>query len=189
MFCQTQKEDDYNEKIAKLHTDLDWVKSNTTTDRSELFAGAGQIQGEIGVDGQEPTTAQVLAQGHKIQDESLASVARTKAMLAASNDIADETAVKLQGQSEQLKVIGAGVDDVEANLNRADIQIRRFMRKMMTDKLIMCMLFLIICGVIFMIIWNWINPDAGGVSVNDQIITPSAELELELEQTQRAGSW
>ena len=51
--------------------------------------------------------------------------------------VGTETAEKLRGQTEQLRNIDVDIMKVKSNLNRADVLIRAFVRKMMTDKIIM----------------------------------------------------
>ena len=86
-----------------------------------------------------------------------------------------ETAQKLKGQTEQLKNIDADIMKVKSNLKRADLLLRAFMRRMMTDKVIMIFVCLIFCGIVGIIVYKVVDPqgaDESGLNVPDEVVDP-----------------
>jgi hypothetical protein len=53
-----------------------------------------------------------------------------------------------------MKGIYSNVDKIEGDLKRADKIMRAFMRRMATDKLVLCFILLIIIGIITIIAWQ-----------------------------------
>lgn len=60
--------------------------------------------------------------------------------------------VELKRQGDQIKNIQEDVNQIESNIARANKQIRIFMRRMATDKLILLMLFLVTCGIVVAVV-------------------------------------
>ena len=123
----------------------------------------------------EMSTQEVLQEAGKVQDQSLAAVKRMQQNIADSREVGTATAVKLEGQTRQLKNIDADIMKVKSNLNRADLLLRAFMRKMATDKIIMGFMLLIFIGVAVIIIWKIVNPEAvedAGLNVPDEVVDP-----------------
>ena len=83
------------------------------------------------------STTEVLQEAGKVQDQSLSALQRMKQNIAASKEVGASTAAQLEAQTRQLKNIDADVMKVKSNLSRADLLLRAFMRKIMTDKIIM----------------------------------------------------
>ena len=85
----------------------------------------------------EMTTQEVLQEAGKVQDQSLGALSRMKQQIAQTKEVGATTAVQLKAQTEQLKNIDTDIMKVKSNLTRADLLVRAFMRKIMTDKIIM----------------------------------------------------
>eukprot|EP00735_Rhodelphis_limneticus_P002442 TRINITY_DN13311_c0_g1::TRINITY_DN13311_c0_g1_i1::g.12666::m.12666 TRINITY_DN13311_c0_g1::TRINITY_DN13311_c0_g1_i1::g.12666 ORF type:complete len:290 (+),score=51.61,sp/Q9LNH6/NPS12_ARATH/27.56/1e-18,V-SNARE_C/PF12352.3/5.7e+03,V-SNARE_C/PF12352.3/3.5e-07,Sec20/PF03908.8/9.1e+02,Sec20/PF03908.8/8.6e-07,V-SNARE/PF05008.10/1.5e-05,V-SNARE/PF05008.10/5.8,SNARE/PF05739.14/1.1e+03,SNARE/PF05739.14/0.00015,RVT_thumb/PF06817.9/0.021,Tropomyosin/PF00261.15/54,Tropomyosin/PF00261.15/0.012,T4SS/PF07996.6/ len=149
----------HNNNIQKLISDLNWTK--TANEKAELFEGK-EVQ-----DPQNLSAKQMIDYGKKIQDESLDSLARSKKLVAESQQVGTDTAAKLKEQTEQLKQIHSDVERIESNLKQADKLIRRFMRRMMTDKLVLCMLFLIVCGIGGIIAYHIVDAKDGKEQVKE----------------------
>merc|ERR1712087_398960 len=112
---------------------------------------------------------------------SLQSLGRMKAQLADTMQVGADTATKLKGQTEQLQNIDTDIMKVKSNLNRADLLIRAFMRRMATDKIIMVFMCLIFCGIIAIIVFKIVDPkgaDESGVNVPDTVVDPLGERRL-----------
>jgi len=155
------KHKEHHAKLQALNGDLQIAKSDA--DRQNL--GVRSIE--------EMTPAEILEVAGKTQDQSLASVNRMKQRIAESKVVGAETAEKLRGQTEQLKNIDVDIMKVKSNLNRADVLIRAFVRKMMTDKIIMLLVCLIFCGVVGIIVYRVVKPDAGAIGENSETVGAS----------------
>jgi len=106
----------------------------------------------------EMTTQEVIQEASKVQDASMSKVKRMQQQVAESREVGAATAVRLKGQTEQLKNIDTDIMKVKSNLSRADLLLRAFMRKMMTDKLIMGFMCLIFVGIIVIVVYKLAKP-------------------------------
>ena len=64
---------------------------------------------------------------------------------------------------------------VRSNLGRADLLMRAFMRKMMTDKIIMIFMLLIFIGIVVIVVWKIVDPQGledNGLNVPDAVVDP-----------------
>uniref|UniRef100_A0A7S2IXW3 t-SNARE coiled-coil homology domain-containing protein n=1 Tax=Haptolina brevifila TaxID=156173 RepID=A0A7S2IXW3_9EUKA len=121
----------------------------------------------------EMTTQEVIAEGAKIQDRDLSALERMKRQVAETGEVAAATAMRLKGQTDQLKNIDTDVGKVKSNLSRADLLVRQFMRKMMTDKLVMIFMCLIVCGIIGIIVYKVMDPqgaEENNIAVPDEVV-------------------
>ena len=117
------------------------------------------------------------------------AVNRMKRQIEESKEVGASTAVRLKGQTEQLRKIDEDIMKVGSNLQRADLLLRQFMRKMATDKIIMAFMLLIFIGVLVIIVWKIVDPDGvedANLNVPDQVVDPLADTD-EADQTQSAA--
>jgi hypothetical protein len=91
---------------------------------------------------------QITSNCKTIQQNTLESTARSKAVLQETAVIGKETRHAVAIQKERLQSVENGLDRVDGNIRTANRQIRVFIRRMATDKLVMCLLVLVILGVI-----------------------------------------
>lgn len=125
---------DFQQRLQAMHGELQVTKQET--ERQQI--------GVRTVD--EMTTQEVLQEASKVQDQSLSAVERMKRQIQESKEIGATTAVRLKGQTEQLKNIDTDIMKVKSNLSRADLLIKAYLRKMTTDKIILSFLCLIFIG-------------------------------------------
>ena len=169
----------FHNSLNKLHGDLQWAK--TEGERGGL--------GLRSVD--DMTAGEIIQEAAKTQDQSLASVQRMKQQIADSKQVGAETAQKLKGQTEQLKNIDADIMKVKSNLKRADLLLRAFMRRMMTDKVIMIFVCLIFCGIVGIIVFKVVNPEAAdesGLNVPDAVVDPLGGADVRRALRERGGA-
>jgi len=156
-----ERHKEHHVRLQALSGDLQMAKSDA--DRKNL--GVRSID--------ELTPAQIIEVASKTQDDSMASVNRMKQKIAESKQVGADTASKLRQQTEQLKNIDTDIMKVKSNLNRADVLVRAFIRKMMTDKIILIFMCLIFMGVIAIIIYKIVKPDGGGGGSSTSNSNPS----------------
>jgi SNARE protein len=123
----------------------------------------------------EMSTQEVLQEAGKVQDQSLGALKRMQQNIAASREVGTATAAALEDQTKQLKNIDTDIMKVKSNLVRADLLVRAFMRKIMTDKIIMLFMCLIFTGVVVIVVWKIVNPQGvrdAGLNVPDQVVDP-----------------
>eukprot|EP00668_Euglena_longa_P005714 GGOE01006745.1.p1 GENE.GGOE01006745.1~~GGOE01006745.1.p1 ORF type:complete len:239 (-),score=88.58 GGOE01006745.1:768-1484(-) len=100
------------------------------------------------------TRQSVLKDALKVQDQSLASLARTAQVAAQSEDLAVKTNVQLKVQTEQLGRIDNDLDTLQGEIKRARKEMVWFVRNAMTDKCLVCLFGLIALAVVFLICWK-----------------------------------
>lgn len=61
-------------------------------------------------------------------------------------------AVKLRAQGEALQRVDAALDEIESNVRRANKQVRAFIRRMGTDKLILVLVLLVAIGLVVAVV-------------------------------------
>ena len=140
--------------MEEIQQKLKWVKSEA--DRSNLL-GPGAEMAPM-------SDSQYVNKANELQDDSLKSLARSKAVVEDATNIGAETATSLKAQTEQLNRISKDVDSIANNLKLAEKQLRSFVRRMATDKLILCLLCCIVCAIIALIVVSVVkkhhhNPD------------------------------
>jgi SNARE protein len=95
-----------------------------------------------------------------IQAETLAALKRTNVTVNETQDVADEAQNKLKQQTEQFLRINTKLDDLGSEVERGKKELNAFMRRMMTDKIILCFIVLIIIAIIVVIVLKVKNPFA-----------------------------
>jgi hypothetical protein len=97
-----------------------------------------------------------------VQDQSSAALSRTQKLVEQSEQIGQETNIKIKTQTEQMKNTNADVVGVDQRLKRADKLIQQILRRLATDKLIMCMVLILILAILALIILKSTNMLGGG---------------------------
>ena len=86
------------------------------------------------------------------QKESLQSTTRSKQIVENTIQVGNEASSTLNAQTSQMKRIDQGLDDLSNNLKRANQQVKVFVRRMATDKLIMVLFLMVILGIVASIV-------------------------------------
>jgi len=137
----TEKAAQLEEKINQIGSDLDWLEKSDPNEELANQAKATDYKA-------------VLDEGRVIQEDDLNRLHGITQTIAKTQEIGSETLSTMQKQREQIVNIDRGVDEVSSNIKLANRQLRVFVRRMATDKIIMGFLFLIFVGVVFIIIWK-----------------------------------
>ena len=87
-------------------------------------------------------------------------------------------------QTEQLEGVHQGIQDVNVYLKLASKELRAFVRRTATDKLIMSFVCLIVVGIIFIIIWQSIK----GKNSQRKTISLTLNLGKKKKSTDSAGT-
>jgi len=105
--------------------------------RSSLLSGSSAAEGGLGSKGMKGKGNDTLLDGaNKIQDLTMASVNRTAAMIAESQELGQSTIENLKDQAAQIADINTEITVIDSNLKRAEKLITSFTRRMATDKII-----------------------------------------------------
>ena len=87
-----------------------------------------------------------------VQEQSLASTGRAKAVLQQTIEVGTTAAATLKAQGQQLQDVDKDIDTLESNLRKAAQQIRAYIRKLATDKVVLLMVLLVLLGILAVII-------------------------------------
>lgn len=117
------------------------------------------LEGRV-VDADALNPTQIIQHAAKVQESSVASLARSKNMVQKSHEVGVETASQLHAQTEKLKGVDTQVKDMDQYFAAAKEQIRVIGKRVETDKFIMVMLLLCMLGVIVIIAYKWFHPDS-----------------------------
>jgi hypothetical protein len=95
----------------------------------------------------------LLNDAHGLQDETMASVARSRALVEDSKDIANATLEVLTTQREQINDISDEIDVIDSNLTRAEKLISAFARRMASDRILQFFMLVNVVLVIAVVIY------------------------------------
>jgi len=121
----------HEESLVKIEADLKAHRTNNS--REQLFVGGGnnEIDPEVGGDS-------LLKDASRLQNKTQDSINRTKQMVTESKEVGLATVEELHRQREQIENIDKDADRMGDELNRADLLIKTFMKRMATDKIFQC---------------------------------------------------
>jgi len=143
-----RKAKEYGDIINKLIEDLNWAES-----REDLLEG-GKKPGDL----ENMATDEILKGAADIQASSLQSLDRTIAVIEDTRGVGSAASNALVENTEHMERIKGQLDDLESNLTLAGKQLRSFARRAGTDKIIMGFMCLIVCGIVFIIVWSAVKP-------------------------------
>eukprot|EP00754_Rhynchopus_humris_P004726 Rhum_TRINITY_DN12381_c0_g1::Rhum_TRINITY_DN12381_c0_g1_i1::g.51490::m.51490 len=153
---QTEKRH-YKEKLSDKQSRLlqlqKQLKEKEDEGTNAVFgAGAGEEE-----DGRKEVR-DVFTKIDKHQDASKAAVDRMIGKMADTEATGHQAAAALANQGEMLKDIDDDLDKLGDDIQRAKKELHAFARRMATDKLILCCLFLLVLGVVVAIILKFVLP-------------------------------
>eukprot|EP00741_Cyanophora_paradoxa_P021816 tig00000241_g21059.t1 len=164
-----KKATEYDQKIKEFQNQLQWAKSSD--EKSQLMSGAAATKKPVGekqkaamraaeekaMEEADPDTLdgkQLIQVAERTQEKSKKSITNMKRLVAEAETVGAATNVKLQEQTDQMRRIGEGLDQVESNLKRAEKQIRVIARGIARDKIAWVFLVLILGAIGFIIYWK-----------------------------------
>ena len=156
-----KKVNELERRLKKAQSELRQAKSQA--DKSHLVEGATPTSRDPGLLQDE----EMLDEAARIQGKDKSAVRRMQKMVAQTEDVASSTMDTMKNQTEQLSKIHAELEEMDSTLKLADQQIKQYVRKMATDKLIMAMLFLIVIGIIVVLVLKTL-----GIISSDNVQVP-----------------
>jgi len=114
------------------------------------------------------TADEVLDIAANTQVQSLDALDRIANTVNDTREVGANTMESLHGQTEQLRRVDEGISEVQSNLKLASKQLRAYVRRMATDKILVAFMALIVIGIIFVIVWSATHKNSS-TSVPDQL--------------------
>lgn len=171
---QLADEKAYRKVLTKAKTKMRELISELTTlrqasERVELMGANGSGETKA------VTNREVASEALRIQHDSKNITAQIISTIDETKEIALNNLEELDRQNQVIKNIGSKVMGLRSDVKRAGNLLRQFRRRMMTDKIIVCFLFLIVLGITGCIIYAAINPGQDTVYVPDAAKPPSKD--------------
>ncbi|OVA12732.1 Target SNARE coiled-coil domain [Macleaya cordata] len=136
--------------------------STLETKRVDLFDGPGGGE-EFGEENvllaSSMNNQQLMDNGNRMMDETDQAIERSKKVVEETMNVGAETAAALKAQTEQMSRIVNELDSIHFSIKKASQLVKEIGRQVATDRCIMALLFLIVCGVIAIIIVKLVNPN------------------------------
>uniref|UniRef100_A0A0D9VUD7 t-SNARE coiled-coil homology domain-containing protein n=1 Tax=Leersia perrieri TaxID=77586 RepID=A0A0D9VUD7_9ORYZ len=125
----------------------------------DMGAGSSEPTAEDNIQmASDMTNQQLMDAGREQMTQTDQAIDRSKMVVAQTIEVGTQTASALNQQTEQMKRIGNELDTVHFSLKKASQLVKEIGRQVATDKCIMALLFLIVCGVIAIIVVKIVNP-------------------------------
>ncbi|MED6179374.1 putative plant SNARE 13 [Stylosanthes scabra] len=160
-----QLNDEKQSMIKELNSYVALRKSYLNTlgsKKVELFdmgAGTSEPTGEQNVQlASEMSNQELINAGMKTMDETDQAIERSKQVVHQTIEVGTQTATTLKGQTEQMGRIVNELDSIQFSIKKASQLVKEIGRQVATDKCIMLLLVLIVCGVIAIIVVKIVNP-------------------------------
>ena len=162
----------YDVKVQNAKDNLQWARSQG--DRDELLGG--HRPAAKAADPNTMNSDQMLNALNGVNTKIDNSLDRTLAEAKAALDTGKETAHALEEQGEQIEQIAQDAKEIRDHLRTADVLIKNFAKRMATDRVIQCFLFLVTVAIVVIIIFATINPEQDTFQVPDEVKPPSSVL-------------
>lgn len=104
------------------------------------------------------TNREIASEAVKIQNQNKNITKDILSTLDETKDLATKNLEELESQNEKIKAIGSKVHSLRSDVKRAGKVLTQLRQRMMTDKLIVCFIFLVVVGIAFCIVYAAINP-------------------------------
>lgn len=143
------KAKDHQTRLNKLLQDLQWVKVDRN--RDDLMAGSRAVPTR-NTDPSQMEAGQLAQAGVEVQEDTFSSLERSRRNIEQTTEAGRETSAKLKQQTEQVNAISEDLTRIDTTLKRAGRELRAFIRRMATDKVIMCFLMLLVLGIVAAVI-------------------------------------
>lgn len=148
-----QKFRQYRITLKQFNTDLAWQKTNSTKNVLLEGATAEALQGE--------SEEALINHGLEVQQASSESLQRTLAVTAETQVIARSTAQTLDAHTQQLTRMYDDLEKIDSALDRSAVLMRRMARRVLTDKYIWVLVFLVVVAIIVIIVYKTLDPEGG----------------------------
>lgn len=143
---------EYDKYLRQVKRDVKWISGHARGQESSR-----NKSGEFTVDKIEKDEDVAIAYGRKLQFESLQMADRAIKDLEETKNVAADTAVMVNEQTEKISKMDQNLAQIESEMERATQTLKRMSRKVMTDKYVWCLLVLIIIAIIAIIVIQFVD--------------------------------
>tara|TARA_B100000780_G_scaffold261648_1_gene214238 strand:- start:76 stop:696 length:621 start_codon:yes stop_codon:yes gene_type:complete len=134
-----------------------------------------ELMGNGDAGGKKVTQREVAGEALRIQQDSKNVTKDIIRTLDETKTIAISNLEELDRQNQVIKSIGSKVLGLRSDVKRAGNLLKQFRRRMMTDKLIVCFIFLVVVGIAFCVIYAAVVPEQDSIYMPDVAKPPTAD--------------
>ncbi|ERN05257.1 hypothetical protein AMTR_s00007p00113150 [Amborella trichopoda] len=126
---------------------------NKRVDLFDAGGGGGDVFAKENVQlASSMTNQQLVDSGNRMMDDTDQVIERSKKVVEDTINVGADTAAALKAQTEQMSRIVNELDSIHFSIKKASQLVKEIGRQVATDRCILALLFLIVCGVIAIII-------------------------------------
>lgn len=114
-----------------------------------LSSGANGLQDE-------DSNEEMIKEGRELMDSNKTSLQQTLQTVNEAKTLGVSSVEMLHSQHEQMDRIGGNLEQMETSLEVSRRMVRNLTRRMLTDKYIWVMIFLVVCAIIGVVCVNWL---------------------------------
>lgn len=155
----------FKNDVFELRTKFKVVKESASS--NDLKLGLIKNSEEENINLEEMNQAQVIQMGDEIQAKSKNEMLGIKRRLGETHQVADAIQVELKKHEERLTYVDDTLKKMDGTLKRIDRYFRYFSKQVMADKILICMIIVILLGIIGVFIYSFIAKK--NTSVTDAI--------------------
>jgi len=142
----------YKESLKAIQSRFQRLKNELEFKKSEISSTNTLFQQKAPTNLKEMNGGQLIEMGNKIQTDGISSLQNTLKMVNEGNQMADDINIELNKQTEQLERTQNTVKETQVILKRANEYIKYFAKQLYTDKILMCLMFLVVVAIVVIIV-------------------------------------
>lgn len=119
------------------------------------------------------------------QKSTIQSLNETERLIDETETIGNDAANTLRKQTDDIRKINENLDQLDSDVNRAKKELNAFIRRMMTDKIILCFAVLVVVAIIVIVVMKIKNSDSGSSPAPAQHNTSAMVYEISNLMRQR----
>lgn len=119
-----------------------------------------------GASASEQSEEALIDHGLKTMSDSRDTLYRVLGTVGEAQKVGTDTAAMLSHQQDQLDKMHEDLNTVSSSLARSKRTVSRISRKVMTDKYLWCLAFIVVALIVALIVWKAVAPSAANQDIN-----------------------
>ena len=108
-----------------------------------------------------------------IQNKTINTLNDAERTLAQTEETGDQAVVNLKSQTDQINRINDNLDVLDSEVEQAKKELNAFIRRLMTDRIILCFGFLVLIGIVLLVVFNFVIKKKDNTSASDATPPPA----------------
>jgi len=150
-----EKQKEHRKTIEELRKQLEGIKNQA--EREKVFGPDHATDEKPQLKRQ--NTGDIVGAIHDQQDDTLKVLKNMEGTADATHDVAEETKKKLVEQRHQLEGADRDLDDMDDGITRSRKYLKGIIMSLQRDKCIRGLLFIVLAGALFILIWSIVDPN------------------------------